>query len=146
VRGGEGRGEGGRRGEERRGEGGEEGVEDKEGGWGEGSGEEQEGRGKVEWREGGTTGGFCLRTPVVPLRQHTYQIGFRRATQQALILHSFTRAYAYPHCLLVPPREDGCLESELEELLQPHEVAAVAAVGPGGAPAFVLQVGSSTAA
>lgn len=25
-------------------------------------------------------------------------------------------------------------------MLQPHEVAAVAAVGPGGAPAFVLQV------
>lgn len=37
-------------------------------------------------------------------------------------------------------REDGCLEAELEDVLQPHEVAAVAAVGPGGAPAFVLQV------
>lgn len=37
-------------------------------------------------------------------------------------------------------REDGCLESELEDVLQPHEVAAVAAVGPGGGPAFVLQV------
>lgn len=42
-------------------------------------------------------------------------------------------------CLLC--REDGCLESELEGVLEPHEVAAVAAVGPGGAPSFVLQVG-----
>lgn len=47
---------------------------------------------------------------------------------------------AFSRALLVHCREDGCLESELEELLQPHEVAAVAAVGPGGAPAFVLQV------
>jgi hypothetical protein len=39
-----------------------------------------------------------------------------------------------------PRREDGCIELELEDVLQPHEVAAVAAVGPGGGPAFVLQV------
>jgi hypothetical protein len=42
-------------------------------------------------------------------------------------------------CMLLC-REDGCLDAELEDVLQPHEVAAVAAVGPGGAPAFVLQV------
>jgi hypothetical protein len=39
-------------------------------------------------------------------------------------------------------RVDGCLESELEDVLLPHEVAAVAAVGPSGAPSFVLQVGN----
>lgn len=35
---------------------------------------------------------------------------------------------------------DGSLEHELEDVLLPHEVAAVAAVGPSGAPSFVLQV------
>lgn len=47
---------------------------------------------------------------------------------------------AFSRALLVHCREDGCLEAELEDVLQPHEVAAVAAVGPGGGPAFVLQV------
>lgn len=37
-------------------------------------------------------------------------------------------------------RVDGSLESELHDVLLPHEVAAVAAVGPTGAPSFVLQV------
>jgi hypothetical protein len=42
--------------------------------------------------------------------------------------------------LLLLCRVDGCLESELEDVLLRHEVAAVAAVGPSGAPSFVLQV------
>lgn len=37
-------------------------------------------------------------------------------------------------------RADGKLEAELADVLQPHEVAAVAAVGRSGAPSFVLQV------
>jgi hypothetical protein len=42
--------------------------------------------------------------------------------------------------LLTCLRVDGSLERELDDVLLPHEVAAVAAVGPSGAPSFVLQV------
>eukprot|EP00775_Hariotina_reticulata_P001604 gene1604-1944_t len=47
---------------------------------------------------------------------------------------------AFSRALLVHCRVDGSLERELDDVLLPHEVAAVAAVGPSGAPSFVLQV------
>ncbi|KAF8061059.1 CYP97C1 [Scenedesmus sp. PABB004] len=68
-----------------------------------------------------------------PPAQSIYWVG--EAARKEMLVR-WTEAFSC--ALLVHCRADGRLEVELAGVLLPHEVAAVAAVGPAGAPSFVL--------
>jgi hypothetical protein len=51
---------------------------------------------------------------------------------------------AFSHALLVHVRADASLREQLQGVLLPEEVDAVEAVGPCGAPTFILQVRRDT--